>query len=223
MAGHGDDRATRPGAYARCLALALVLASASVPVRADAAPDPERGRLLAEAGRCPECHGREGGSEAADGAANTAPRLDGQRLDYMIKEFHDFREGRRHSDAMDIIARDDDAEVLDILRYYAGAQWRTPAPALAAGPRAPRLYEEGDAARAIAACAECHGAGAEGSAGRRSPVPRLAGQDPGYLQRQLRDWRAGARRNSVENVMNRETAALTDAEIDELAQYLSRL
>jgi cytochrome c553 len=226
MTGRGTDpRTIRSSAHDRCARALVTLALACLCAqgRADPASDAARGRLLAEGGRCPECHGAQGEGGTGSDASASAPRLAGQRFDYLLKEFRDFRDGRRHSDAMDIIARDDDDEVLDILRYYAGAARRAAAdpPPAAQGVR--RLFEEGDAGRAIRACADCHGAGAEGSAGRRSPVPRLAGQVPAYLERQLRDWRGGARRNSAEDVMNREAAQLTDAEIDDLARYLSNL
>ena len=73
------------------------------------------------------------------------------------------------------------------------------------------------------ACASCHGASAQGSAGAANPVPALAGQQYPYLERQLLDWRSGWRANSADGVMNQATRALTDTEIQQLASFLSGL
>jgi cytochrome c553 len=187
------------------------------------APAPAQGRQLAESGRCPECHGPDGQGLAADDASAAAPRLAGQRLDYLVKQFRDFASGRRHSDAMSIIARDGEEEVEDILRYFAALPRHAGAAARGAAGAGPHLYQDGDLARAIRPCAECHGPRAQGGRGRLGPVPQLAGQAPSYLARQLRDWRNGERRNSPDNVMNQEASALTDREIDELADWLGDL
>jgi cytochrome c553 len=49
----------------------------------------------------------------------------------------------------------------------------------------------------------------------------IGGQDVKYLRNQLLAWRSGERRNSPGGAMNDATKGLTDAEIDELAHYLS--
>lgn len=69
-------------------------------------------------------------------------------------------------------------------------------------------------ARGTIACATCHGADGIGLAGAN--FIRLAGQPQGYLAKQLRDFRDGARDSAV---MKSIAAALTDAEIDAVARY----
>ncbi|MFZ2298292.1 MAG: c-type cytochrome, partial [Aquabacterium sp.] len=85
-----------------------------------------------------------------------------------------------------------------------------------------RLYEQGDAARGVLACVQCHGAQGKGVAGLPL-VPVIGGQEWRYLDQQLRDWRSGERRNSADGVMNQVLKPLTDAEVESLALYLSGL
>lgn len=57
--------------------------------------------------------------------------------------------------------------------------------------------------------------------GASSPV--IGGQEANYLERQLTAWRSGERRSSPDGTMNRATRALTDHEIQALANYLAGL
>ena len=77
------------------------------------------------------------------------------------------------------------------------------------------LYQHGDAARGIPACAACHGQ--DGNA----PVPdypKLAGQHAAYLDTQLRAFRNQSRANPV---MNTAAAPLSEGDIANIAAYLS--
>ena len=71
---------------------------------------------------------------------------------------------------------------------------------------------------AQAQCAACHGKDFS------SPVdpsyPKLAGQYPDYLEKALRDYQTGARRNAI---MAGLAKPLTRADIQNVAAYLSRL
>ena len=68
--------------------------------------------------------------------------------------------------------------------------------------------------RGATACAGCHGADGAGNAA--AGFPRLAGLDAGYLHKQLRDFQAGSRKNTVmEPIAN----ALSDAEAQAVAAY----
>jgi cytochrome c553 len=54
---------------------------------------------------------------------------------------------------------------------------------------------------------------------RRNPIwPKLAGQNPAYLARQLQLFKSGARKNPLMSAMVTE---LTDADIDDIAAYYS--
>jgi cytochrome c553 len=88
-------------------------------------------------------------------------------------------------------------------------------PAHADTPDGRAIVLQGSAPGAIA-CATCHGADGFGPAGAN--FIRLAGQPEGYLAKQLRDFRDGAR-DSV--VMKSIAAPLSDAEIAAVARYFA--
>lgn len=78
----------------------------------------------------------------------------------------------------------------------------------------------GDAAAGKAKSATC--AGCHGAAGISAiPMyPNLAGQKEAYLAKQLKDFKSGARKDPTMSAM---VAALTDADIANLAAYYSGL
>lgn len=71
------------------------------------------------------------------------------------------------------------------------------------------------------ACMTCHGA--EGKAPIAPNYPKLAGQNATYLSQQIKDIKSGARSNSMSSVMKPMVAAVSDEEIDAIAEYLSGL
>lgn len=66
--------------------------------------------------------------------------------------------------------------------------------AQSSSPAPPAIVSEGNASGSDA-CAACHGSLGEGSPD--GAYPRLAGLNAGYLNKQLRDYRSGSRRNPV--------------------------
>jgi cytochrome c553 len=70
--------------------------------------------------------------------------------------------------------------------------------------------------QAASVCMSCHGANGEGGAG----VPRLAGQDTGYVANALAMFKAGTRASPV---MQPIAARLDAEEIERLATYFSQL
>lgn len=68
-------------------------------------------------------------------------------------------------------------------------------------------------AAASTACAGCHGARGISS---NADYPNLAGQAPAYLQKSLREFRSGQRKNPS---MNRIANKLSDADIANLSAY----
>ena len=69
----------------------------------------------------------------------------------------------------------------------------------------------------FAACLPCHGAGAAGVPGA-PPIPSLDGQDPGYLAKQLREFKSGKRRNDL---MAPLIGALKKGQIPALAAHFA--
>lgn len=78
----------------------------------------------------------------------------------------------------------------------------------------------GDAAAGKAKSATC--AGCHGSAGISAipTYPNLAGQKEAYLAKQIKDYKSGARKDPTMNAM---VAALTDADVANLAAYYAGL
>lgn len=191
--------------------------------------DAAAGKVKAEEERCAECHGIDGNIHAPNESAKI-PKLAGQSPDYLLKQFQDFRSGERHNDFMAMMAGNlDDADVVDILAWYASQ------PSMSGSGstnlQGQQLFLEGDATRGIQACASCHGSDGKGVAKAVAGfpeldpalIPVLGGQDWHYLDQQLRDWRAGARTNSADGLMNKVTEKLSDAEITALNDFISAL
>ena len=63
-------------------------------------------------------------------------------------------------------------------------------------------------------CAACHGI--DGAAPIMPEYPKLSGQYPDYLQKALRDYKSGARKNPI---MAGFAAPLTEKDIENVAQY----
>jgi cytochrome c553 len=67
----------------------------------------------------------------------------------------------------------------------------------------------------VTTCAACHGADGKAT----QPIyPNLAGQYANYMEQALKEYRAGTRKNVI---MAAQAAALSDADIRELARYYS--
>ena len=77
-----------------------------------------------------------------------------------------------------------------------------------------------------APCASCHGSNGEGN--QRLGAPRLAGQPGWYIERQLRNWRAGIRGTHSEDIygmqMRPMSMTLTDEQaISDVSAYVNSL
>jgi cytochrome c553 len=77
------------------------------------------------------------------------------------------------------------------------------------------LYANGDTARNIPACVTCHGAAGNST---MAANPKLSGQNPTYLYKQLVDFTTP---NRVNPIMTPYAKALTDAEKHDLAAFLA--
>jgi cytochrome c553 len=198
----------------RALALSLLLLSLPPAgfAQAPATPDLERARKIVS-GSCFLCHGTEG-----DAGTEVFPKLAAQHPEYIAKQLANFQSGARKSSAMAGMVRGlTEADFANLGAWFArqapSAHGVEDAAAVAAG-RA--FYLAGNPASGVSACVSCHGADAAGSAA----MPRLAGQHPGYLEAQLKQFHARERTN--DNAVMQEVARkMTPREIREVAEYLS--
>jgi cytochrome c553 len=178
------------------------------------------GKEKADSERCFECHGQDGqGQGHSNGPEGKFVKLAGQFPEYMLKQLQDLRAGKRKHDQMAIMARSvEEEDQRDILAYFAslprmkgeGGEKDTPGA---------KLFQQGDAARGILACASCHGERGQGLGVAQGPI--VGGQEWKYLEKQLQDWRSGFRKNDPTGIMNKVSQALTDADIQALADYLA--
>ena len=125
-----------------------------------------------------------------------------------------FREGNRKNAIMGPIAAPlSNAEISELGSYFSVQPVEPAGKPLAADAAA--------ATRGLAeklGCVTCHGAELKG----QQHIPRLAGQQADYLRTQLLGFKAGTRFDMDGN-MTAAAQALTPADIDALASYLSSL
>lgn len=163
---------------------------------------------------CARCHGLDGNSDMP-----RFPRLAGQSAAYVKKQLDDFRSGRRTNDegGMSGMAEILTAAEIEAVSLHFAAQVPRVMAGVAEGDTTlgRRIYTRGRPG--VAACVACHGAASPAVAG----APLIAGQHAGYLQKQLLDFKRGARRNDAGRVMRRIAAALKDSEIRALAAFVS--
>jgi len=165
------------------------------------------------ANACFTCHGLEGRGNGAG-----APRLAGLDVGYLERQMRAYADGRRQHPQMAWIARRlGQSEQLAVASYYAALPY---GPGREGVPPAPVLWQRGDPARGLQACAACHG---EAGQGVGPANPALAGQPAAYIAQQLRQWQVAKRRTDPGNVMLRISRHLTEAEIVDLSDYAARL
>jgi cytochrome c553 len=181
-------------------ALGLLLA-ATAPVQAQPAP--------ANAAACVACHGPAGNSTQPQ-----FPILAGQTSRYLYLQLRDFQEGRRTNELMTpkvaALSRDDMHELAD---YFARQK---PAPqTFQVDPEKARM---GRLKAAETLCTMCHLGGFAG----QNEIPRVAGQHPDYIVKQLSDFKARKRTNDAGN-MTSVSNTLNEQDIENLAHYLAGL
>jgi cytochrome c553 len=161
--------------------------------------------------QCTMCHGAQGVS-----AADT-PNLAGQYREVIVKQLLDYKNGDRTSTVMQALAsRLSLQDANDLAAYYVSLPktHRTPAPY---DEPTPALVRVGDPLRSIGPCSACHG-----GIDRKIGTPWLEGMPKQYLVDQLRQFASGARRNDNYAQMRNIARAMTEKEIDEVAEYYAR-
>ncbi|WP_162589663.1 c-type cytochrome [Variovorax sp. RA8] len=188
--------------------------AASPPARV---PDTIEQRVAA----CIACHGREGASTNA----GYFPRLAGKPEGYLYNQLLSFRDGRRfNSDMVHMVRHLSDAYLREIAQYF--AELDLPYPAVSARSdasaqslaRGKALAFEGDAARGIPACAQCHGQALTGVA---PAIPSLLGLPRLYLASQLGDWLNNGRHALPPDCMAEVGRKLNAEDINAVASWLA--
>lgn len=174
-----------------------------------AAPDAkaqERGAKLI--GFCANCHGANGNATAPE-----IPNLAGQNAAYLEEQMRRFVDGRRKDPFMSgLIKAMSAAERSDAVAYLSAQTMQPSAPLAPAAQIAEGRSYYGKV------CFRCHGDKALGDA----TVPRLAGQQPGYVVKSLKRYRDGTGER-LEPVMAANTKMMSDAQIQAVAAYVASL
>ena len=158
---------------------------------------------------CFACHGPEGNSTNP-----MYPVLAGQSWRYIYIELKDFKEGRRSDPQMSPMAAGLSRDEMIALGNYFAAQ--KPAP-VKFTPDPAKVAAGRKTADAVL-CAMCHLGGFAG----QNEIPRVAGQWPQYVKKQLSDFKAKRRTNDAGN-MTSVAGTLSDDDIENLSHYIANL
>jgi cytochrome c553 len=170
----------------------------------------------AEIKNCGWCHGTSGQGIA------TAPRLAGQRQQYIEKQLASFYQHTRDNPfsrqfmwgAVTALAPRSARELADYFSTLVPKAANDGDMALVATGKS--IYELGIPDSNVVSCLVCHGPNAEGV----REIPRLGGLAYSYLKRRLTQWGEGYHALGA-YPMPRVARSLSAAQVDALASYLS--
>ncbi len=157
---------------------------------------------------CTSCHGEKGMPVEPD-----MPILWGQEFYYIYVQLKDYKAARRYSEIMnDVVADLSRAEMKAISQYFSERPWPSTGFQSTGDDVA-----KGETAANAGLCYQCHIGNYVGASG----VPRLAGQQFGYLERTMLEFKNKIRMNSP--AKNSLLATFDDEDIEALARYLAGL
>jgi cytochrome c553 len=188
-------------AWQRCCSGLVLALLAGTPLAQTAAPP--------KAESCAACHGPNGNSTQPQ-----FPILAGQTSRYLYLQLRDFQEGRRSDPAMTPMAAGLSRDEMHALADWF-AQQKPASLSFKVDPEKARL---GKLKADETLCTMCHLGGLAG----QNEIPRLAGQHPAYVIKQLGDFKRGARTNDAGN-MTSVSRTLNEADIENLAHYIAGL
>jgi cytochrome c553 len=221
------------------LGLVAIAQGAYAAGSASVAGDAKAGQ--AKAAVCGACHGIDGNS-----AAPNFPKLAGQGERYLLKQIHDIKAwdtetnpakkptaGRAVLEMTGILTPFSEQDIADIAAYFASQNTQ-----LAGSKKievqvnsglkvdglelGAKTYRAGNIANGLPACTGCHAPDGTGNAA--AGFPRLSGQHPDYIEKQLTNFRAGNRVNDGDTSPMRTIAdKLSDAEIKAVANFIAGL
>jgi cytochrome c553 len=156
-----------------------------------------------KAANCMGCHGPKGKSSSAQW-----PNLAAQQSTYIVNQLNAFKTGTRNNPMMQSMAANlSDEDINNLAAYYSSQ------PPVSAGGD-PNLAKSGKTNAGM--CLGCHGSTAEGN----GQFPRLAGQHPAYLVKQLSSFKEGVRKSGH---MQAIAGTLSEEDMKALAAYFGSL
>ncbi len=200
-------------------AAALALLAAAQAGTALAAP-PFEDTIAQRTLACTACHGKEGRA----GPDGYYPRIAGKPAGYLYNQLLNFRDGRRHYGLMiQMVDPLSDAYLLEIAQYFSALDLPYVPPLRASATpdvlrRGQTLATQGDAARRLPACVQCHGQALTGVAPN---IPGLLGLPHDYLNGQLGAWRTGQRRAHAPDCMAQIVERMSPDDVTAVASWLA--
>ena len=178
---------------------------------------------------CAACHGTDGNS-----TSGVFPKLANLGERYLFEQLKAIQSGERAIPEMaGQLDGKSDQDLRDIAAYFGASTMQLSGAkpldvklnnsetvdGLALGQK---LFRGGNAELGVPACTGCHSPRGQGNA--PAGYPRIGGQHPEYIEKQLKAYRAGERSTDGEAKIMRSVArALSDAEIKALAAYIAGL
>ena len=168
---------------------------------------------------CQGCHGADGNSYGPEW-----PNLAQQHPSYLIKQIQNFQEKKRINETMNgMVVGLSEQDIKDIAAYFSSQKLQpqsleTEAEIIKTGRK---IFKGGNRYSGVPACAGCHGPNGVGNG--PAAFPHLAGQKPTYIEKTLKDFRAGVRANDPNEIMRNIAGKLTDNEIAAVAAYVATL
>ena len=171
---------------------------------------------------CTACHGEQGRA----GPDGYYPRLAGKPAGYLYNQLKNFAEGRRHYGLMTrVVDPMSEAYLREIADYFSSLKLPYPAPSTTASRQTPALLArgqqlalQGDAARQLPACMQCHG---ERLTGVQPNVPGLLGLPLDYLNAQLGAWQTHQRQALAPDCMAQVVERMNRSDLVAVATWLS--
>ena len=197
--------------------IAGVVLGVALTAVAHGAGDPQAGEANAQV--CAGCHGAGG----AKPIAPNYPKLSELGEKYLHQQLTLIKSGKRAIAAMTgLLDSRSDQDLQDLAAYFDSQNM----PVGQADPdlvdQGQSLYRGGNMASGVPACTACHTPTGNGM--EAAGYPRLGGQQPAYVEAQLKAYREGTRGAGPNaSIMMDVAAKLTDQEIKAVSSYVSGL
>ena len=189
------------------------MAMVNYALMAYAGGDPASGREKSSV--CAGCHGEDGNS-----AVPVFPKLAGQHPSYIVKQLAEFKSQKRVEPTMNAMAEPlSEDDMKDMAAFYSSKQGTIESGE--ANKAGEKLYRTGNPETGVPACTGCHSP--NGTGNPQAVFPKLQGQQAGYVEKTLHDFKAGERANDMNAMMRSVAAKMSDAEISAVAEFVSTL
>lgn len=169
---------------------------------------------------CAACHGPDGNS-----AVGTWPKLAGQSEKYLLAQMTEFKKGEKGgrfeavmTPQMQPLSQQD---MQDLAAFYAAQKVKVGGAQKELLAEGQQIYRGGNIDKHITACIACHGP--KGKGNKDAGFPSLTGQHPEYIVTQLEAYKAGKRKNDMNEIMRDIAKRMDKKDMQAVANYIAGL